>query len=495
MPRLLAENPNTPVLVGFGVATQRVEDFAQSMEAIDLMLQAVRRAAAVSGSDTVLAGVRQIAVPRGRWSYRNPAGAIARAVGATRPHTVLTTPGVLQQSLIGDACRRIASGEIDTALVVGGDTGYRIQRAQAVGLPMGEREDADEPDVLLKPHDELRHPAELHAGLHMPVGLYAIVESAFRARHGWSLETHRDRIARLYSRFADIAADNPHAWKRDRLAPDLIRNATPRNPMHAFPYTRLHCSNWSVDQASALLFCSQAKALALGIPRERWIFPLASTESNHMVPVSARADLWACPGAGIAGRAALAAAQMEPGAVDLVNLYSCFPLAVEVFAEELGLPPERDLTVTGGMAFAGGPYNNYVLQATCRMAELLNAGAGQTGLVSSVSGIVTKQAFGIWSREPGAGLFAWSDLTQTVAAQVQTKLVLEAYEGPGVVAGYTVLSDRGAAPKGIVVADIDGVRRTIGVTHDASLVAALQAKEFCGAAVRLFADGTFKIPD
>ena len=431
------DSHKTPVLVAFGVATQREDDFAQSLEAIDLMVQAVRRAAAATGSDALLAGVQQIAVPRGRW-------------------------------------------------------GYRIQRAQAAGVPMGEREQLDEPQVTIKPHDELRHPAELRVGLQMPVGLYAIAESAFRARHGWSLETHRDRIARLYSRFTEIASGNPHAWKREQLEPGHIRDASPRNPMHAFPYTRLHCSNWSVDQAAALLFCSQAKALSLGIPRERWIYPLASTESNHMVPVSARAELGACPGAGIAGRAALEAANLRPEALDLVNLYSCFPLAVEVYAQELGLAPDRDLTVTGGMAFAGGPYNNYVLQATCRMAQLLADGAGRCGLVSSVSGVVTKQAFGIWSREPGASPFAWSDLTDSVAARVGIKPVLESYEGPGVVAGYTVLSDRSAAPKGIVVADIDGGRRTLGVTHDAALVAALQAKEFCGTPVRISADGIFR---
>ena len=492
MSSIHTDNKETPVLVGFGVATQREDDFAQSLEAIDLMIQATRRAGAATGSDAVLAGVQQIAVPRGRWSYRNPAGAIGRAIGAREPRTVLTTPGVLQQSLIGDACRRIAQGEIDTALVVGGDTGYRIQRAQAAGVPMGEREDNDEPQLTIKPHDELRHPAELRAGLQMPVGLYAMAESAFRARHGWSVETHRDRMARLYSRFTEIAAGNPHAWKREQLAPDLIRDASPRNPMHAFPYTRLHSSNWSVDQASALLFCSQSKALALGIPRERWIYPLASTESNHMVPVSARAELGACPGAGIAGRAALAGANLTPQALDLVNLYSCFPIAVEVYAEELGLAPDRDLTVTGGMAFAGGPYNNYVLQATCRMAELLSAGAGRTGLVSTVSGIITKQAFGIWSRAPGVAPFAWADLTDSVAQQVRTKPVLESYEGPGVVAGYTVLSDRSAPAKGIVIADIDGGRRTLGVSHDPALVAALQTREFCGTPVRIAADGTFQ---
>ena len=480
-----------PVLVGFGVATQREQDYAKSLEAIDLMLRAVRVAADASGSGALLGSVQQISVPRGRWSYRNPGGSIARAIGAAGAKSVLATPGVLQQTLIGEACRQIAAGEMDTAMVVGGDTGYRIQTAQAAGVPLAEREDPDEPHILLTPHEELRHPAELRAGLRMPLGLYAILENAFRARHGWAVDEHRDRIARLYSRFSEIAVGNPHAWKREKIDPQLLRDASPRNPMHAFPYTRLHSSNWSVDQAAALLFCSQQKAQELGIPRERWIFPLASTESNHMVPVAARVELGACPGAGIAGRAALDAAGLEAGAIDLVDLYSCFPVAIETYAEELGLSLERELTLTGGMAFAGGPYNNYVLQSTCRMAELLKSGAGRTGLVSCVSGIVTKQGFGLWSNEPGTQPFAWSDLTDTVAARTQTKPVLEFHEGAGKVAGYTVLFDRAAPPKGIVVADIDAGRRTVAVTQDPALVESMQAREFRGTAVRIQADATF----
>ncbi len=120
------------------------------------------------------------------------------------------------------------------------------------------------------------------------------------------------------------------------------------------PYTKLHCTSWSVDQAAALLFCSAAKAEALGILRSHWIHPLASTESNHRVPVSGRDDLSRCPGASMAGRAALDAGGVRASDLNLVELYSCFPVAVELVANELGIDLSRDLTVTGGMPFAGG---------------------------------------------------------------------------------------------------------------------------------------------
>ena len=221
-------DPRTPVLVGIGVATQREDDPTHALEPIDLMLAAVRSAGADAAADAqaLLAGIGRIGVPKGRWRYRNPGGEIAREIGADRAVSLLASVGVLQQTLLGDACRAIAAGETDTALVVGGDAGYRMLRASIKDLPHVERQQEDEPDVSLAPADELRHPAELRAGMKMPVGLYAIMESAYRAQHGWSVDAHRDRLAQMYSRFSEIAADNPAAWNRKRVAAETVRTTT-----------------------------------------------------------------------------------------------------------------------------------------------------------------------------------------------------------------------------------------------------------------------------
>ena len=487
-------DPRTPILVGIGVATQREEDAARALEPLDLMLAAVRSAGAdaLAAPAALLEGVGRIAVPKGRWHYQNPGGEIARAIGAERAVSVLASVGVLQQTLIGDACRAIAEGETDATLVVGGDAGYRILRSSINGVRAEERQQDDAPDVSLSPKDELRHPAELRAGMKMPVGLYAIMESAYRARNGWSIDDHRDRLARMYSRFSEIAADNPCAWNRKRVDAPAIRDASERNPMQAFPYTKLHCSTWNVDQAGALLFCSAGRADELGIAPGKRLYPLASTESNHMAQVSTRANLAACPGAGIAGRAALDGAGLSVASVDLVDLYTCFPVAVETYAAELGLPLERDLTVTGSMAFAGGPYNNYVLQATCRMAALLREGRGRHGLVSSVSGVLTKQGFGLWSREPQRGGFVLRDVSDDVARTMRTKRIVEAASGSGVVAGYTVLHERGQAPRGVAVVDVDGGRAVVQ-TEDPALVARMESVELCGSTVRLLDNHAFRM--
>lgn len=488
----LAIDARQPVLVGVGVATQRVDTAAIAREPLDLMIEAARRAGADAGSARALAGVQRICVPKGRWRYRNPACEIAVAIGAPDAVSVLATLGVLQQTLITDTCAQIAAGVIESALVVGGDAGHRILRAQLAGVRAGERQQEQAPDVLLEAAEDLLHPMEIAAGIRLPAALYAILSSAWRSAQGISPSAHRAAIAQLYAGFARVSADNPHAWQRKTLEAAFIEQASDRNPMLAFPYTRAHCSSWNVDQAAALLLCSASHAQALGIPSERWVHALAGSESNHVVPVSARADLTRCQGARIAGGAVLQTSDLRASSVDLVDLYSCFPIAVEMIAQEIGLPldPARPPTITGGMSFAGGPFNNYVLQSTCRMAELIRAGHGNTGLVSCVSGVLNKVGFGLWGRNATPVTFQSIDVSAEVAAQSPTVPVLGPCDCGGRVAGYTVVHERDGLPRALVLADTDTGARTLAWSRDATLVARVAHEEFCGATIRLHA-GTF----
>ena len=481
-------DPRQPVLVGVGTCMQREEDFTRAREPLDLMLSAVQRAGADTGVADLaglMAGIQHIAVPKGRWRYRNPAGEIARAVGAACATTVLASVGVLQQSLIGKACSRIAHGEIDCAIVTGADTGYRILRARLAGARAAERQQDDTPHFSVEPEEELLHPAELAAGIRMPIALYAILESAWRSKSGISLPAHQLQLNAMYQRFSEIAAKNPEAWRQTPVTVQELNDASGRNPMQAFPYTRLHCANWNVDQASALLLCSAAKAQSLGIAPSRWIYAAASTESNYMQAVSARADLTACVGARLAGQAALEAAGLSNQQPDLLDLYSCFPVAVQAYAQALGIDLARELTVTGGMPFAGGPFNNYVLQATCRMAVLMREGQGESGLVTSVSGILTKQGFGLWTRQPTATGFTFRDVSADAAQAAVARPVLESFTGPVSIAGYTVLHDKGRAPRALVLADTANGARALAHSEDPLLLQRMQTEEYCGARVEV----------
>ncbi len=138
-------------------------------------------------------------------------------------------------------------------------------------------------------------------------------------------------------------------------------------------------SNNMVDQGAVLILTTVEKATYLQIPSERWVFPYAGTDSHDTYAIGERAELYRSPAIRIAGRRVLELAGVSLDEIDFVDVYSCFPSAVQVAAAEIGLPlddPSRPLTVTGGLTFAGGPWNNYVSHSIATMAERLVADPG-----------------------------------------------------------------------------------------------------------------------
>ncbi|MEP1595812.1 MAG: hypothetical protein ABJK20_14590, partial [Halieaceae bacterium] len=335
-------------------------------------------------------------------------------------------------------------------------------------------------DTVLEPEDELWSPVESAAGLGMPVGYYAIIDSALRYKQGLTVAEHRDQMARIYARFSEVAAANAEAWSEAPVEASFIREASPGNRMLAFPYTKLHNSQWNVDQAAGLIFCSLAVARELGIERSRWVFPRASSESNFMSVVASRGDLGGSPGFRLAGEAVLSSADVSLADVPLRELYSCFPSAVRVQLEELGEAGDGDLTVTGGMTFGGGPLNNFVLQATAKMVQVLRQQPTELGLVTSVSGMLTKQACALWSAKPGDKPYAHVDVTDEVRAQSPQCELIADYEGPGTVAGYTVLYQGDQPWRAVAVFDLPEAQRTVAFSEAPALLAEMQGEECCG---------------
>ena len=145
------------------------------------------------------------------------------------------------------------------------------------------------------------------------------------------------------------------------MTAEEIRNPSPSNRLVGFPYTKSMNSNWDLDLAAALIVCSAEAATAAGVPTDRWVFPHAGTRRVATPDfVSNRGDLHSSPAIRVAGRRAMELADVGVDEIDYVDLYSCFPSAVQISATELGLGLDRELTLTGGLTFAGGPLNNYV---------------------------------------------------------------------------------------------------------------------------------------
>jgi len=477
----------TPLLVGVGAISQRCEEPRDAKEPLELLIAALEKAAEDAGSRTLLARADRICAARGFWDYPDPCRVAAERFGATAAKTEVTEIGVLQTTSFGRAAAAIAAGEADVVLVAGAEARHRAQRAKQTGVDAPTAKLPPAPaDTVLRPHAPVLSQPEMRAGLLMPVGQYAMIENALRAGEGLSIEKHRAEIASLWAGFAAVARENPDAWLRD--APDaaaLLDDA--RNPMQAFPYGKFHVSQWNVDQAAGLIFCSAATARALGIAREKWVFPLAVADANHMLPFTERRALDRCAGFAHSGRRALERAGLAFADIAHRELYSCFPVAVRMQRRELAIDDERSNTVTGGMAFAGGPLNHFTFHALVKLAETLRADRGSAGYLSAVSGILTKQGASVWSSEPGSNAFAFDDVTEATARDTSAVEIVENASGDATVATYTVLCERGAPVRTMLLCDLPDGRRTIAQSADASLAETAMRDELCGRAVRVVA--------
>jgi acetyl-CoA C-acetyltransferase len=467
----------TPVLAGSGVAHQHVDDPAAALEAVELMGLACERAAPAP----LLAGVEVVLVPRGTWRYSDPGRLLAERFGADA-RTVVGEIGVLQQSLLSRACSAIAAGELDVALVVGGEAKYRELRAQITGTHAPATVQVDvAPDDVLVPAAEILPPAEIAARLVIPAAQYAVIETALRAARRDTVEGHARALADLWARFSTIACGNVDAWRRDPVTADVLLRPTRANPMYCAPYTKLHCSQWNVDQASAFLLCSADVARRHHVDLDAAVYPIAAVESNTMVPLARRAALHRAP-AVTAGAVALArVAGIDPRDADHLDLYSCFPSAVQVQAAELGVDPDQELTVTGGMTFAGGPLDNYHFQALAKMSEVLRAEPGSTGLVTCISGMLTKHGMMLWSTRPPSDGFRAVDVSDETAAITDVLDLAPDHDGPARVEGYTVVHDRDGVPqRAIVVATTAAGTRCVAANDDVDVAADMVAAEWVG---------------
>jgi acetyl-CoA C-acetyltransferase len=469
------------VLVGACALQQRCDHPDEGLEPVALMIRALEGAAEDAGSRELLRRADGVRVPHGFWEYADPGRLIAERVGASGARTQLTRLGVLQTTLLGRAAADIASGRADVVLVAGGEAKHRARRAEILGVP--ERRTVQTgvaPDELLEPHREVVHPRELELRIAMPVNQYAIVENALRAADGLGLSAHRDQIARLWAGMSAVAARNPDAWTREALKPEAIRDADERNRWIAFPYTKRHNSDWNVDQAAGLILCSLGTARSLGLDAARFVFPLAVADANTLVSLAERRELHRSPGFAHAGRAAAAIAGVAAADVAVHELYSCFPSAVRVQQRELGLDPALPVTVTGGMAFAGGPLNNFVLQAMVKMVQVLRGAPGAAGMVNAVSGFLTKQGVSLWASRPPAAPFRHVDVSDETAADVKTVPVVASADGEGTLASYTVQYADGAPARAILLLDLDDGRRVLRADADRDLAAALTREEWIG---------------
>lgn len=285
-----------------------------------------------------------------------------------------------------------------------------------------------------------------------------------------------------------MAGRFPHAAFPEPRDARFIREPSTANRPIAFPYNKWHCAQMNVDQAAALLVCSLDAARRLGVDPERVVFPLVALESSFSLPVPKRRDLHRWPAMEVLGRAAAAHLGHPLSAIALVELYSCFPAAVRVQQRALQLPVDGVPTITGGEAFAGGPWNNFVLQTTAAMIERLRVQRDARGLVSTLSGLVNKAGLAVYATQPEPLPLLLGDLAEQADRATPRVEVIDGYHGPARVAAYTVTYEQAEPAQCTIIADTPSGTRCMASCHDAALAQRATREELIGTTVRV--DGT-----
>jgi acetyl-CoA C-acetyltransferase len=497
------------VLAGAGQVLQPPDPgraLTERAEPVELMARALEAAADDCGPGG--AGRRlleraqslRVLVPLS-WQYENPGLLVSARLGLAPAELALTAiGGNSPQTLAADTAQAIAAGALDVVLVTG---------AECIYTRIAARRHPDRP-VLSWTTQPPGTPAPVHLGverdpvtdterqrgLDRPLRVFPLFETALRAAAGEDPDAHQVRISEMWARFAQVAAANPYAWSRRAWTADELRTVSADNRMVAYPYPKRMNANDRVDMGAAFVMTSLEAARAAGVPDDRLVFPVAGADAHDHWFLSHRADLCSSPAIRLSAAAMFEASGKGLDDVTHVDLYSCFPCAVQMGAAAIGLPiddPTRPLTVTGGLGFAGGPGNNYVTHSIATMAARLRDEPGALGLVTGLGWYATKHALGLWSSAPPDRPFRHLDLQPEVDALPQRAPATDD-EGDGTVEAYTVVHDREGQPElGILAVRTPDDRRAWGNLTDPDTLVELTKTEGCGRPVRRHAEGRLEL--
>jgi acetyl-CoA C-acetyltransferase len=477
----------TPVIVGVGQHTVRdgsVDDALTIAEA------AARAAIANSGQPTVTSKLDACWVVNMLTSSDPaPATSLGHRLGLPAGERLTTTiGGNTPVDLLARACDLVASGAVRGVLVAGGEAGRSAAGAQRRGEapPPAASEGADDVVGDARPG---AGPAELAISLALPAHLYPWFESALAARAGRTSDEQRAWLGGFVATMGERAARHPQvAWFPEPRTAAEISEVRPDNRMIAEPYTKRMNSILEVDQGAAFAVLAAGEADALGIGRDRWVFPWSSASCTDVFLPSERPDLGRSAGIAAAARAALAAAGRTIDDIDHIDLYSCFPSAVEMGAEALGVAFDdpRGLSLSGGMPAFGGPGNNYATHGIALAVGELRQAPDALALTTGLGWYVTKHAVAILGGRPAPGGWRHPRCTDEQARiDASARPVSIDAEGPGVVVAGTVVHRRGTGPATApVLVDLPDGRRAVATAGEA-VATAVSGGRLVGAPVVL----------
>jgi acetyl-CoA C-acetyltransferase len=494
-------DPRTPVIVGVGQFTERIDDpDYRGMSSVELATEAARAALTDTGADVAavaeaidaVVGLRQFEIsgpfpaPLGR--SNNYPRSVMKRVGADPARAVLEPVGGQgPQKLVTEFSAAIAAGDLDVAMIIGSEPGSTARY-------FAERD--DKPDFTEHVDGQLEdrgHQLSSYVGEYtIKHGLtgapvqYGLLENARRGRLGLSVSDYRQKMAELFAPFSKVAAKNPFSSSPVERSVDEILTVTDDNRMICDPYPRLLVARDQVNEGAAAVVMSIEAARRLGVPEDKWVYEHGHADMAEQ-PLLERAELGKSPAAVVAAQEALRVAGVGVDDVATFDLYSCFPFPVFVICDAFGIDGDdpRGLTLTGGLPYFGGPGNSYSLHAIAEMVGQMRDRPGQFGLVGANGGTMSKYSVGIYSTLPAEWRADRSAALNEQIVALPTVSVSEVADGPATIETYSVRYDW-PVRTGIIVGrlEADGAR-FMAITEDEDLVGLMSDGDPLGAPIKV----------
>ena len=486
-----------PILVGCGQITQREDDPNEALSPIDLTAKACFEAAKDSDIGELLLNkldtivlIRSFSDTSWRFKcpfgkYSNPSLSLANKINAKNVNNLIYTypGGNMPQWSINRIFELITKGEIKTALLAGGEALFTQKNAQRKGVELNWNEDLGysfkEWGIKKRGWSDI----EDNHGMKGAIFAYPLIENAIRGKENRTIEEHNIEMGKILEKFSLVAKNNPLADRRQGYTAEVISNINEQNPYIGFPYSKLMNANAFIDQSSAIIMTSVKHAKELGINKNKWVYLHGCADTYDHWYLSDRINYHSSPAMKIACNEALKMANCSIDDIDFLDIYSCFPSAIKIACDEMKIDinTPKDLTVTGGLPYFGGPGNNYVTHSISEIMKRVRSNQGTKGLVTANGNYITKQSVGIYSSEEPDKYFSPvnPDIYQlAINIQKGPKFINEA-EGSAIIETYTVINDREGPSYGIIFGRLaNGNRFIANMPKDIDLLVDMMKNEY-----------------
>lgn len=428
------------------------------------------------------------------WSYKDAPGELCKRIGVQPSIKVFSkSGGNTSLRLLNEAAISVIEGRSKLVLIAGGEAWYSSSKERTGKLELNwpEKRESIYPNAG---YMKSLNTFEKKYSLHQPSIMYAMFETALRRASGKSLKEHQLKIGNLFEKFSQVAANNPFAWQKQALSSQEIITPSPKNRMINHPYTKYMCSNPFVDQSGAILLTTQSYAEELNIEPSKWVYLMGGGNLQNIFNITQRPSLITSPAVQYASRISLANAGLKLEDIDLFDFYSCFPSMVQIIRNALQIKEDdpRPLTITGGMPYFGGPWNNYSLHPVITAVGLIRKNPSLKILQVANGGYNTKLSVGIYGNTPPVKLWnsiEYSEIQKEIEKEILSEPVEKA-NGILTIEAYTIIYKKDGTPDlGIFLGYLENGSRTLAVLKpDSETLRNLSHQELVGRKFRVFHD-------